>query len=189
MRSLSDFLEDKIINQTIVQLTDPPYFRVPRKERVVLEDRISSLLNNSKDEYHQVEFSHFIVYILDTYIIRKGNEIISDNIPLWFQNVISMINHSSTNIPTLDDIVNSSCKCAEHVSRSFKKYLNITPSRYLTGIKLKKAAELLRNTNYSINEICFLSLYGNSNYFHKQFCELYDQTPSDYRKSHSRYIH
>ena len=189
MDSFKIFLGDKLIDQAIVKCNNPPYFRIPMKEKAGFEEKIRSLLNPSNDDYQQLEFSHFMIYILDKYLIRKDEENISDDIPLWFQDTIRMINTSTDTIPTLDEIIDRSCKCAEHVSRSFKKYLDVTPSQYLKGIKLKKAAELLRNTNYPIKEICYLSSYENTNYFHKQFRELYDQTPSEYRKSQSQYIH
>ncbi|MDA3812016.1 MAG: helix-turn-helix domain-containing protein [Spirochaetaceae bacterium] len=189
MDALCDFLGEEIINQTIIRSGHPPYYRIPGKEKHAFEEKIRGLLSDSKDSYKNVEFSHFIISILDLYMINKEEKVISDNIPLWFQEIIRMIHQRAEGIPTLDEIINRSCKCAEHVSRSFKKYLGLTPSQYLKGIKLKKAAELLRNTNYPIKEICYLSFYENANYFHKQFREIYDQTPSEYRKSFSQYIH
>jgi len=189
MNSFEDFIGEDIINQAIASSDNPPYFRIPLKEKAAFEEKIKNLLNPSNDGYLLLEFSHFMIYILDNFLIRKEEELISDNIPPWFHDTIRMINASTETIPSLDEIIEKSCKCAEHVSRTFKKYLNVTPSQYVKAIKLKKAAELLRNTNYSIKEICYLSSYENSNYFHKQFRELYDQTPSEYRKSHSQYIH
>jgi len=189
MDSLCNFIGRDIIEQIIIKDEKPPYFRIPQKDRADFEEKIRSLLNHSRDNYQNLEFSHFIISVLDTYLIRKEDNVVAGHIPSWFQETIRMVNQSADIIPTLEEIIDQSCKCAEHVSRTFKKYLDVTPSQYLKGIKLKKAADLLRNTNYPIKEICYLSSYENSNYFHKQFKELYSQTPSEYRKSHSQYIH
>lgn len=66
--------------------------------------------------------------------------------------------------------------------RCFKRYMGITPMQYLTSIRIGKAKELLRNTNYSIQEIGGLVGYENPLYFSRIFHKQTGHSPSAYRR-------
>lgn len=66
--------------------------------------------------------------------------------------------------------------------RSFKRYMGVTPMQYITSIRMNKARELLKNTNYSIQEISGLVGYENPLYFSRIFKKQIGCSPSDYRK-------
>jgi AraC-like DNA-binding protein len=66
--------------------------------------------------------------------------------------------------------------------RSFKRYMGVTPMQYITSIRINKAKELLKNTNYSIQEISGLVGYENPLYFSRIFRKQIGCSPSGYRK-------
>ena len=66
--------------------------------------------------------------------------------------------------------------------RSFKHYMGMTPMQYITSIRINKAKELLKNTNYSIQEISALAGYENPLYFSRIFRKQTGMSPSRYRK-------
>ncbi len=66
--------------------------------------------------------------------------------------------------------------------RCFKRYMGITPMQYLTSIRINKAKELLKNTNYTIQEISGLVGYENPLYFSRIFRKQTGHSPSGYRK-------
>ena len=65
--------------------------------------------------------------------------------------------------------------------RIFKQYFGENFVSYLAEYRMKKAADLLQNSNMSIKEIGKAVGYSNSNYFAKVFHRLYDMTPSEFR--------
>ncbi|MCM1134310.1 MAG: AraC family transcriptional regulator [Clostridium sp.] len=67
--------------------------------------------------------------------------------------------------------------------RSFKRYMGVTPMQYITSIRMNKAKELLKNTNYSIQEISGLVGYENPLYFSRIFKKQIGCPPSGYRKA------
>lgn len=68
-----------------------------------------------------------------------------------------------------------------HFSREFRRAFGVTPHQYLLTRRLERAAELLRNTDRSITEVCFdvgLSSVGS---FTTTFGRTYGLTPTEYR--------
>ena len=66
--------------------------------------------------------------------------------------------------------------------RSFRHYMGMTPMQYITSIRINKARELLKNTDYSIQEISALSGYENPLYFSRIFHKQTGYSPSRYRR-------
>lgn len=66
---------------------------------------------------------------------------------------------------------------------TFKKLLNTSPVNYIITLKLKKACELLINSQYSITEIAFRSGFNDSNYFCRTFKKHLKLSPKEFRES------
>ncbi len=73
-------------------------------------------------------------------------------------------------------------KSQEHLTRCMKKYYHLTPTEYINGIKLEKAAILLETTKDSVLDIIFESGFNNISYFNQLFKKAYGTTPSGYRR-------
>ena len=70
-----------------------------------------------------------------------------------------------------------------YFSKLFKQYFNQNFTAYLTEYRIKKAKELLSNTNHSIKDISRMVGYMDSNYFAKIFKRLVGEIPSKYREN------
>ena len=70
-----------------------------------------------------------------------------------------------------------------YFSKLFKQYFNQNITAYLTEYRIKKAKELLSNTNHSIKDISRMVGYTDSNYFAKIFKRLVGEIPSKYREN------
>ena len=58
----------------------------------------------------------------------------------------------------------------------------MTPMQYITAIRINTARELLKNTDYSIQEVSALSGYDNPLYFSRIFRRHTGYSPSRYRQ-------
>ncbi|KAA3662024.1 MAG: response regulator [Calditrichaeota bacterium] len=67
-----------------------------------------------------------------------------------------------------------------HLYRKIKNLTGHTPSEFIRLVKLKKATEIMRNTELSVAEIAFKVGFETPSYFTKCFREHYKQTPSEY---------
>lgn len=70
-----------------------------------------------------------------------------------------------------------------YFSKLFKQYFNQNFTAYLTEYRIKKAKELLSNTNHSIKDISRMVGYTDSNYFAQIFKRLVGEIPSKYREN------
>ncbi len=70
-----------------------------------------------------------------------------------------------------------------YLHRLFKKELNMSPKEYLTEVRIRKAKELLANTDSPINTIAQSVGYEDPQQFAKIFKQKTNLTASDYRKS------
>lgn len=68
--------------------------------------------------------------------------------------------------------------------REFRKHFDDTPANYIRNKRLKKAADFLIHSSFSISEISFQVGYEDSSYFSRLFHHKFNVLPSDYRKSH-----
>lgn len=84
---------------------------------------------------------------------------------------------------SLDDIVQTVSLSRSSVLNIFNKYLHISPINYLVNYRLKCAAKLLSTTENSVSSIAQDTGFENIGYFCRKFKELFQSTPSEYRRA------
>ena len=70
-----------------------------------------------------------------------------------------------------------------HLRWLFRTVQGKTPSQYLTEIRIRQAASLLRTTPWGVERIALEVGYPNAVWFNKQFRRAYAMTPSAFRAS------
>ena len=68
--------------------------------------------------------------------------------------------------------------------RKIKSLTNLSTVEYIRSIRLKKAALLLQNGNFTVSETMYMVGFTNSSYFSKAFTSLFGMTPREYRQSY-----
>jgi AraC-like DNA-binding protein len=71
-----------------------------------------------------------------------------------------------------------------HFSREFRRAFGETPHQYLLTRRLERAAELLRNTDHSVADICFDVGLRSVGSFTTSFGRAYGVSPTAYRDAH-----
>lgn len=70
-----------------------------------------------------------------------------------------------------------------YFSKLIKKNTGFNFTDWLSMLRVKKAKELLTNSNYTVKEVCFMVGYKDPNYFSRIFKKKIGMTPSEYIKS------
>lgn len=67
-----------------------------------------------------------------------------------------------------------------YLRRQFLSQLGQSPNRYITGLKLEKATQLLQSGMYTTAEVCYLSGFHDESYFSRTFKKHFGTTPGKY---------
>lgn len=71
----------------------------------------------------------------------------------------------------------------EHLSRTFKTYMDTTFKKYLTSIRVHHAYQDLMDTDLSILQIALDNGFSDARAFSSAFYSYYGETPLKYRKN------
>ncbi|QCR21175.1 two-component regulator propeller domain-containing protein [Pontibacter sp. SGAir0037] len=105
----------------------------------------------------------------DENFLEKLNSIISRNIA-----------DTDLNVDQLADIMNMS---RPTLYRKIKALSNLSPNELINIARLKKAAELLAEGKYKINEVASIVGYSSHTSFGRSFVKQFGMTPSEYANS------
>ena len=100
--------------------------------------------------------------------------------------MLSYINSHYAEKISLKAIADSASISERECIRCFKKYMNLTPFKYLLEYRIDIAANLLLNSDLSITEIALQSGFDTSSYVSKTCKEFMQCSPKSYRNSHQR---
>lgn len=73
----------------------------------------------------------------------------------------------------------------DYMARLFKKQMHTSIVNYITGYRMQKAKELLKNPAIPVTVVAARVGYGNYSYFSKLFKDTEGCTPNEYRKKES----
>ncbi|MBI9098283.1 MAG: helix-turn-helix transcriptional regulator [Spirochaetaceae bacterium] len=115
-------------------------------------------------------------------LLAEGEEIPAENSKVREvkNTVLSRYHHSSLNVSQLAEQLNCT---ADYLSWLFHRETGCTLNRFINQIRLKKAADLLKNTDYTISEIAWICGYKNPAYFSRVFSGEFQFSPREYRES------
>ncbi|MCR5410299.1 MAG: AraC family transcriptional regulator, partial [Lachnospiraceae bacterium] len=68
-----------------------------------------------------------------------------------------------------------------YFTRLFKEETGETFLEYLTGLRIEKAKELMKDPDVSVKDICAKVGYSDPNYFSRIFKKAVGKTPTEYR--------
>lgn len=82
---------------------------------------------------------------------------------------------------TLPELAYLSGRSLSSFKRDFQLIYNVSPAQWIREKRLEKAKEMLRNTQLSVNEICYSMGFENVSHFSRIFKAQYGQSPTDFR--------
>lgn len=64
--------------------------------------------------------------------------------------------------------------------KKIKVLTGLTVNNFIKSVRLKRAAQLLKQHTYTVYEVAYMVGFGDSKYFSKEFAKQFGRTPSDY---------
>lgn len=139
-----------------------------------------SYIEELKD-IHETDLDAF-VYRKFQYLIRTLRTRRTTRVPYIIHSAIAYIEKHYTESISLEDIADHVGLTPQYFSTYFKEEMNCNLIDYIARLRIEKAKEIIRNSQMSVQEICFIVGYHDPNYFSRIFKKYVGVTPTKYKK-------
>lgn len=184
IQEIFDYLKIDNERQKIDSLKMPP--------SLILSDIEIKLIVSLYDKMHTLpledvslfntEFRILSIELITKFFRQGIRENYNNNMPEWLSILCKKMAEKENFLMGMERLKDLANKSHEHLSRSFKKHLNISPSAFLNDLKLNYAANLLARTDMPVTQIAFEAGFENLGYFYSLFREKYTSTPRQFKK-------
>lgn len=167
------------IHQSILQIT----VYVLKKKGMTLHDLNSLELNLEGLEITctDEQFKHWMESIIAVVCEADENKLQKNSLVYELQRYIKQNLNKRLTRDELSEYVHLN---ESYLSRLFHKETGMSLSDYILQERMKKAGELISETDEPIYEIANQLCYDNFSYFSKMFKKVYNITPQEYRKKY-----
>jgi AraC family transcriptional regulator, dual regulator of chb operon len=163
---------------------DAPLLETPVSARSARLIELEQLLFGQRDPHAGRFFRGFLVRWLLT-VEGESATRPGDRTPAWLADLVTFIEDNVELPVTVTDLARRAGRSAEHIARSFRTHLAMTPSTAINRARLDRAALLLAHTNRSILDICYSLGYNSPSYFYRLFRRVHGVPPRKYRREQS----
>ena len=163
-----------------------------------MNDRLTELYTELIREMNDKKTGHFsasagLLSVILTLIVRmvhaqneykpeNQNNLKTSYCYIYIERAEKYIIDNYTGKISVDDICSHLAVSKSYLFYLFSNYLNITPGKYVTMLRMKKAEQLLKNSNKSIKEISEYIGYDDQLYFSRIFKKIYGVSPTQFLK-------
>ena len=81
---------------------------------------------------------------------------------------------------SINDLASEAGISSSGLFSRIKQLSGVTPNKLILSMRLKKAAELLSDGKFRVNEVCYMVGFNNPSYFAKCFQKQFDKLPKDF---------
>lgn len=139
-----------------------------------------------KEAAYQVElyslFFHLIHHLLTHYLTDVKQDFDKKDTTERVLSIIAFIEENAVYDLSASEVAQQFEISKEYLTRLLKKNTQLNFRDLLRTIRLKRAYDLLLNTDYSVTDIALECGFPNVNSFIKSFKDSYQKTPAAYRK-------
>lgn len=161
----------------------PPYAKLEGYDFSDIERKLLHIgLRTSPDERRSY-FRGILPFVLHK-VLTAGTEQ-SASIPLNLRILLNQMNDRDNFVKGLPRLLELSDTSQEHLTRNFRKYLNMTPTEYINQKRISYAAELLLNESHEVIDICFMCGFNSLSHFYHLFKKTYGCSPIKFIRNHS----
>ncbi len=161
----------------------PDVIRLGPSEKKYIYERLLSggerLLQNPAEA--GVYFKILTAEILRLFMKRRTDTVHARNLPEWLERILTEMRRKENFKEGLPALRRIACRSDEHTSRSFRQYLDTTPTDFVNELRIKYSASCLLNSDEKIDFIAIDSGFDNLSHFYHMFKKVYGSSPRKYR--------
>lgn len=153
-----------------------------RDEYIKLFENIISELQVKRKHYHEISNSYAeeLLCLISRNYEEENNGISMSNLEL--KKVIELMNKKFNEPFSIGDYAKECSMSTCWFIKSFKVHTGMTPQQFIIQLRIRKAKELLANSNYNVSQISFMVGYDNPLYFSRIFKKVVGKSPKEFKK-------
>lgn len=144
-----------------------------------ISQRAEEVLQNRKSSFY---LDHLLLFIFRL-LLDTDNLSADQKIPAWLNHAIRGYSTPSLFKQGVRGFAGLAERNIDHVNRTVQRTMHKTLTDLVTELRMNFASKQLSITNTPIKTICNDCGFTNLGHFYKTFKQVYEQTPSAYRKS------
>lgn len=140
----------------------------------------------------ELQTSHRNLAIIESYLLTVMTRVVdhtvvpSDLTPAWLVSACQAAHQPDVFRDGAAGFVRAAGRGHEHVCRSAREHLGMSPTAYVNRIRMEHAAMVLGGSAKPINEVAIDCGVENLSHFYRLFREHYGTTPRAYRNHHQK---
>ena len=184
LRALFEYLAEGFPNRPLLEAADPPVVQLDaRGVREIIEelDAINTLPPGDHAQ-RSLAYRRFLLMVFCKYFA----DYVSDDVdvpPMWLKEFDASIKNPEHFSMSHSDIVALSGKTREHLTRSVRRYYQMSLSEYINGIRLNFVANSLQTTDLTIAELFYSVGFNNLSYAYMLFKRKFGVSPRSLRRA------
>ena len=187
--NLFEYFGEGFHSDKLLKADYPPKIKLSKIEKEILVTRLEKLntLKRTSKKKIKTELRILLADIFSRYFTYE-KESVNEVIPNWLFKLKSEMEKKDNFVLGINKMYELCERTPEHLSRSFKKYFNESPTDYITNLRLNYAANLLSNSDEDITNIAMDCGFENLSHFYHLFKKKFDSSPKEFRLKYQKLI-
>lgn len=178
------YLEEPQLQDRILEADCPPATFLTAGNSLLLQTRLETLnlLPVSQPSTVCMALRRLMLDVMLEYILPTLSGPQTLACPDWFRALLEQLDSPECFSWSLRDLERSSGRTREHLCRSFKKYLGVSPIACLNAKRLNYAANLLLHSDQKVIDVAYAAGFQSLSRFYHLFKQEFGVSPMQYRR-------
>ncbi|WP_322173105.1 helix-turn-helix transcriptional regulator [Acutalibacter caecimuris] len=148
-----------------------------------LRDARRKLLENQSIANPDISYLHMLSvfpYLVGLFLAMPEEE---QRLPQWLSQLLDQMDRPENFVPGLPRMLALANLSQEHLNRSFRRYLGVTPTAFVNAKRLSHAVDLLLAQDIPVLEVSALCGFNSPSLFYRLFTQRYGCPPKAFRQT------
>ncbi len=148
-----------------------------------LWDAQKKLLENQTISENETSYRHMLSvfpYLVGLFLAMPEE---TDRLPSWLAQLVDQMESPEHFVPGLSHMLTLARLSQEHLTRSFRRYLGVTPTEFINAKRLSYAAQLLLTQDLPVIEVGAQCGFNSQSHFYRLFTQRYGCPPRAFRET------
>lgn len=182
-KELFSYLSESFPSHILEKAQLPPTMVVSQEEKQRILSLVSQLYSINWEDKDMLKIrARVILADIITKFSEKSLIREKEKLPVWLIALFGNMENPENFIAGTEKMVELSKRSKEHLCRTMKKYVGVTPSDYVNNLRINYAVNLLINTYAPVIDICYETGFQNLSHFYRCFKKKEGISPGEFRR-------